>query len=57
MTGRLITMRKRISIKRFSAATAATVLAGAGLVSGVEAALIDPNALLRLLEFYELGPF
>lgn len=56
MTGRLAAMRKRISNGRLSAAAAATVLAIA-LATGVEAALIDPNALLRLLEFYELGPF
>ena len=56
MTGRLTVMRKRISIKRVSGGTATLFLAAVGTLVGVEAAVVDTNALLRLLDFYDLNP-
>ena len=48
--------------KRLAAASTAVVLSGLGIVVGAEIAtaqggLVDTDALLRLLGFFDLGPF
>jgi len=54
-------MRIPSNLKRFSAVAATLALSGAALLAGAEVAaadggLVDTNALLRLLDFYDLNP-